>query len=141
MEFENRDARRHFLNYALVSKCKSFSKDQREKNIEYLVEGIDPPEDIEKNFYNAMIGCESIAKKRGLKSITKDVIDKWFLEMHNQFSSCKAYKGIVIWRGETKAKVMTAADTERKYKTKIKPSVEIGSRVIVHNDYIIDVVK
>lgn len=141
MYFESRGARNHFLSYALVSKCKGFSKDQREENIRYLVEGVDPPVDIEKNFSTALIGCESIAKNRKLESITKDIIDEWFLEKHNQLSPCKAYKGIVVWKGETKAKVMTAADTERKYKTKIKPNVKIGSKVIVHNDYIIDVIK
>lgn len=140
MDFENEESREHFLKYALVSKCKNFSKSQREENIKYLI-GDKAPLGIENNFYTAMIGCESIAQNKGLESITNGIIDEWFLERHNKFSSCKAYKGIVIWKGETKAKVLTSIDTKRKYKTKIEPNVKIGSKVIVHNDYIIDVLE
>ena len=143
MEFENENfkdekSRIQFLKYAMTSKEHEIPEDYRELVLKDIV-NCELKEKIDNSFSQGIINCLLFARTKGKEKIDEEAIDKYFTRIHNNFSECKAYRGVVMKiNGEA---VIQTPEGQRNYKTILEPNLKIGNVVTVHGDYVVKVVK
>ncbi|MEM5872519.1 MAG: hypothetical protein QXD55_01525 [Candidatus Aenigmatarchaeota archaeon] len=137
MDFESENDRKYFLMYALTSKDHKI--EDREKLLNELLNG-KLENGLEEKFTTGVVNCLKLAKKRGKEKIDEKVIDEYFVNgIHNKFSNCKAYRGVVMNLNENNVSVQTQEGIKN-YNSIVK-NLKIGNVVIVHGDYVIKVIK
>jgi hypothetical protein len=142
MSFEDEKSRLYFLRYAFTSleKKHSLNEDYRAK----ILNGIrnnEADSGLEEAFLTGILGCLAFSKKMCKERINEEAIRKYFHSpLHNNYSECKASEGVVVSLNGKEANIQTSVG-QAEYKIFLEPGLEVGDRVGVHGNYVIEVIK
>jgi hypothetical protein len=142
MDFENDKTRLYFLTYAFTSFDEEHKiSDERRNEILTGIKNGKVEEGIEEEFTTALVNLAKLSQREGKEKIDEQTIENYFVSgVHNKFSKCKAYRGIVM-KLNGKGVIVQTPEDDRNYRTDLEPKLEVGNVVIVHGNYVIKVKK